>query len=252
MSEIGDSTEIFRGAAGSGQPHGGTGSAGPKRTVQAPATESGWGRGPAGIDGRKFKFDLIRAKTQPALSYSVTKVDRLDADVAGELLNRIFETFGIHNEDETRMYAFMNALFFQHTLNGGSVLQPGRGALRVEGVEFDIAAVNVVLGVEARRFYRAYADEIAEANELVIQNVDPMDPVSMEKYGQLMQVAQERHLQKYPKYAHDSADACLHMTLEERRAVISSKRLVLVANVNRADMIDSNENARAGREAQET
>jgi len=259
MSELGDSSELFRGASlpgpsafGPGADRGKSVPGGPKRTVAAPVESAGWGRGPAPVDGRKFRFDLVRAKTQPALAFSVSKVDRLDADKAGDLLAKILADFRIDTEDETRIYGFVNALFFSHTLNGGSILQPGRGIIRVDGVEFDLTVVNVILGVEARRFYRAYADEIAEVNERVIQEVDPLDPVSMEMYGQLMQVAHERGLQKYPKFAHDSADACVHMTLEERRAVLASKRLVLLGTVNRADAIGTLEGADADRRAQNT
>lgn len=250
MSEIGDSADTFRSAAAAGGAR--TGATGPKRTIASSEGASGWGRGPAAVDGRKFKFDLVRAKTQAALPFSVSKVDRMDAEKAGEMLLRILATFGVDREDESRIYGLMNALFFQHTLNGGSILQPGRGVLRVDGVEFDMAVVGTVLGIEARRFYRAYADEIAEVNERVIETCDPMDPISMEMYGQLMQVAHERGLQKYPKFAHDSADACIHMSLEERRAVMASKRLTLLGTVNRADMIDTNENAVRDREAQVT
>jgi len=249
MSEIGDSSDLYR------QPIASAGAApkmpaGPKRTVELRSDGRGWGRGPAAVDGRKFKFDLIRAKTQPALAFSVSKVDRLDAEVAGELLTKLLVRFGIDSEDETRILGFMNALFLQHTLNGGSIMQPGRGMMRVDGVGFDLATVNIILGNDARRFYRAYADEITEVNRRIVQDVDPMDPVSMELFGQLKQVAQERKLQKYPEFCHDSADSCLHMTIEERRAVISSKRLVLLGTVNRADDIGTYEDAQMDRTAQ--
>lgn len=247
MSEIGDSADTFRTAAAGGVR---TGPMGPRRTVAAPEESTGWGRGPAVVDGRKFKYDVLRARTQQALPFSVSKVDRLDAELAGEQLMRLMTVFGIHREDETRQYAFMNALFFQHTLNGASILQPGRGVLRVDGVEFDMAIIGTVLGIDTRRFFRAFADEVADVNQRVIDECDPLDPVSMEMFGQLMQVAQERGLQKYPKFAHDSADACIHMSIEERRAVLASKRLTLLGTVNRADMIDSNENAARNREAQ--
>lgn len=243
MSEIGDSSETFR-TARAGQ------TSGPKRVVEGPKEGMGWGRGPALPDGRKFKFDIRHARVQEPIPFSVSKLDRLDAEVAGQKLQQILAKFGIQNEDEARILAFMNALFFAHTLNGGSILQPGRGVLRIDGVEFDMATINVILGIETRRFYRAFADEIADANQFIIDNCDPMDPVSMEAYGQLMQVAQERGLQKYPRFAHDSADACIHMSIEERRAVIASKRMVLLGTVNRADEIGDYADARTDREAQ--
>lgn len=258
-SEIGDSADLFRDSAARPAQTGGTASAPgrsqatgtAKRTTQGPASV-GWGRGPAAIDGRKFRFDVMRAKTQTPLAFSASKLDRMDAAKAGDKMQQIFQVFGADLEDEPRIYALMNAIFLAHTLNGASVLQASRGFLQVDGVEFDQTVVNTVLGVEARRFYRAYADEIAEVNQGIIDNVDPMDPVSMELYGQLVQVAQERGLQKYPKFCHDSADACLHMSIEERRAVMNSKRLVLLSTVNRADMIPTMEEASADRIAQNT
>jgi len=245
-SEIGDSSSMFKSAASK------PAAVSAKRTVAVDDGSRGWGRGPVPVDERKFKYDVMRARGMPAVPFAVSKVDRMDADEAGDMLHRIHVIFGIETEDETRIDAFTNALFLQHTLNGGSILQPGRGVIRVEGVEFDIQIINKLLGPDARRFYRAYADEIAEANDRLIHTHDPMDPVSSEMFGQLMQVAHERNLQKYPKFSHDSSDACIHMTIEERNAVRVSKRLVLLRTVNRADAVESYGDALHDRQAAST
>jgi len=200
------------------------------------ATSRGWGRGPAPVDTRKFKYDRTRALTQAVVQFTATKADRLDADEAGDVLDRIHRRLGIDKEDESRIHAFDNALWWQHTLNGASILQPGRGALSVGGMSFDVSGMLKMIGeAQLRRFFRSYADEIAEVNREVLAGYDPYDPVAAEKHGQLMQVAVARGMHKFPEYAFDSADACVHMSIDARRAVLASKAFVIprVNNVDR-------------------
>jgi len=201
------------------------------------ATSRGWGRGPVGVDTRKFKYDRTRALMQPAVQFTSTKADRLDADEAGDVLHRIHEALQIDKEDESRILAFDNALWWQHTLNGASILQPGRGSLTVGGMQFDISDCLKMIGEsQLRRFFRSYADEIAEVNRTVIAEYDPYNFVAAEKYGQLMQIAVTRGLHKFPEYAYDAADACLHMSIDARRAVLASKAFV-IPKVNMTDRL---------------
>jgi len=81
----------------------------------------------------------MRALTQEAVQFAATKADRLDADEAGEVLDSIHKALGIQNEDESRLAAFDAALWWQHTINGASILQEGRGSLSVGSMEFDIS-----------------------------------------------------------------------------------------------------------------
>jgi len=94
-----------------------------------------------------------------------------------------------------------------------------------------------LLGVDQRRFFRAYADDIAEVNREVLDAYDPYDAVAAEKAAQVHQVAVERGLQKFPHLAHDSSDACLGLSYDERLAVIASKRVVIPSTVNAVDRI---------------
>lgn len=194
------------------------------------------GRGAVPSDKRKFHYDRIQARTMPALAFSASRADRLDAEEAGELLHALHVQFGIDRETEDVLAAFDKALFFEHTINGASLMQEGRGFLAV-GTEsrFDLAVVKKVLGVDQRRFFRAYADDIADVNVEVIRGYDAYDPVAAEKHGQLMQVAVERGLQKFPHLAHDSSDACLRIGVEARTALMASKRSILEGGVNKAD-----------------
>jgi len=204
----------------------------------------GWGRGPVAVDRRKFRYDVRRGKTLPALPFSASKSDRMDAEDAGDLLDRIHTAFGINRETEDRIQAFNNALFLEHTLNGASLLQPGRGTLKAGGMHFDIQIVKSVLGVDQRRFFRAYADDIAELNKKVLQEFDPMDPESAEIFGQMSQIAVERGLVKFPHLIHDSADAGVTLSFDERNALVASKRFTLRANVNNVDKVPTHNDAR--------
>jgi len=218
------------------------GSAGLVREMET--AQSGFGRGPIEPDKRKFKYDVYRARgTQVA--FSVTRDDRMSAEQAGEMLHRIHSMLGIDKVDEHLIMAFDKALFFAHTVNSGSVLQPGRARIYVEGLagfstQFDYNNVLVLLGQDVRRFFRAFADDIMEVNKAVLAAYDPYNAVAAEQHGWITQVAVERGLQRYPYLAHDSADACISINTTERLALINSKRDVLASVVNSADRAHGN------------
>jgi hypothetical protein len=214
------------------------GSAGLVREAEKPT--SGFGRGPIAPDGRKFKYDMYRARGTK-VAFSVTRDDRMSAESAGTMLHTIHERLGIDRVEEHFILAFDKALFFAHTVNSGSVLQPGRAKLYVDGLDgvdatqFDYNNVLTILGNDMRRFFRAYADDITEVNRAVLAAYDPYNPVAAEQHGWIMQVATERGLQRYPYLAHDSADACININTTERLALINSKRAVLASVTNSAD-----------------
>ena len=206
-------------------------------TRESPPVYKSYGRGPVVPDRRKFRYDRTRGLVMSPISFGASKADRLDAGLAGDMLDRIHTIVGIEAEPENVLAAFDRALFFEHTINGASLLQPGRGVLYVGESEFDLGPIKSVLGAEQRRFFRAFADDIAANNRFVLDAYDPYNPVACERYGQIMQVAVERGLQKYPYLAHDSSDAGLRLSVEERMALINSKRVVLESTVNNADKL---------------
>jgi hypothetical protein len=201
------------------------------------STTVGWGRGPIPIDRRKYRYDILRGRSSPALPFTASRADRMDPEEAGSVLHRIHQMYGIDRAEEARLVAFDKALFFEHTINGASLLQPGRGYLTVDGVQFDVLPFKRLLGVEQRRFFRAFADDILAVNREVLDSYDAYDPVSSEKVGQLHQLSAERGLQKFPYLVHDSSDAALMLTYDERAAVMNSKRIVLESTVNQADSL---------------
>lgn len=204
---------------------------------RAPQVTHTIGRGAVPVDPRKFKYDRIRGGVMPALAFGATRADRMDAAEAGQMLDALHVMFGIDREEENVLTAFDRALFFEHSVNGASLLQEGRGYLTVGNASFELKMVKTKLGKDQRRFFRAYADEIADVNASIIKDYDAYDPESAEKVGQIMAVAVERGLQKYPHLIHDSADAGLRLSVEERLALNASKRLVLPSVVNKADKL---------------
>lgn len=199
------------------------------------------GRSVVGYDPRKFSYDVVRGK-RDALPFSASKDDRMSATEAGDMLDRLHRVFGIENETEGVLRGFDRGLFFCHTVNGGSTLAPGRSTFSVLGVteSFSFAKVRDVLGVDQRRFFRAFADEITEVNKSVCREYDPYDVVKAEHWGWLQQVAHDRGLHRYPYLSHDSADACLLLSPPERVALAASKVLVIASTANSADRLKAN------------
>lgn len=191
---------------------------------------------PPMVDKRKFRYDVVRGRGA-GLAFEVTRDDRLSAEEACERLHGIHKMFGLHAENESLLQAFDSALFFCHTVNGSSVLNPGRSKFSVSGVttDFDYAEVRKFLDTDFRRFFRAYADDVAEVNRRVIRDYDPSDPVKKEQWGWLHQVATERGMERHPEYAHDTAEACTSLSVPERVAIGKSKRMVIGATPNSAD-----------------
>lgn len=206
-------------------------------TRAAPVVERRVGKGPVPVDPRKFRYDVNRGRAMPALDFGASRADRMDASDAGDMLERIHELFGIDRESENIVAAFDKALFFEHTINGASLLQSSRGVLSVGSSTFELSLIKQLLGVDQRRFFRAFSDEITAVNREVLAGLDPYNAGSVEKHGQLIQVAVERGLQKFPHLAHDSSDAGLVLSVEERVALMASKRLVLPSVTNNADQL---------------
>jgi len=238
-SEAGDFGGLFDASAGvgtgghgsgsgrAGASDGGSHEGGLKRV--AADVGSGWGKGPVPIDTRKFKYDVLKGISMGNVSFNATKADTMDAVEAGEMLHRLHEHYGIHKELENRIRGFDKALWYEHTINGASQLQPGRGFLYVGDVNFDIAPIKNILGVDMRRFFRAFADEIIETNREILYSYDEYDVEMREKAVRVRAVAAKRGLGKFPWLAADSSEAALILSNEERAAVLVAKPFNLPA-----------------------
>lgn len=211
--------------------------AGMTRTLDSGGTRLGKIK-PA-FDRRKFRYDVLQALKDPEIPWHVVKSDRLEAEEAGDRLHHIHKMYGIERENPNIVKAFDNALFFCHTVNSGSVLQPDRSWLIVRGDKFSFGPVITYLGTDLRRFFRSFATEIMEVNKKILADYDPYNPTNAEKHDWLLEVAMDRGLMRFPYLAHDSSDKC-SLTPVERAAVSSSKTSVFGSIINAADRFNSN------------
>jgi len=164
----------------------------------------------------------------------------MDAVTAAETIVRVEEAFGLSGAKSADIEAFWEAVFFYHTVNSGSVAQPGRSVIVVGGTSHSYDSVLRVLGVDQRRFFRALANEVRSVNKKVLAEAGARNIESREKYEWLIQVASERGLSRFPELAHDSADACWGLDPAQRAALANSKLAVLSRTDNFADTTSSN------------
>lgn len=186
------------------------------------------------FDPRMFNYDVTAALKRPTLSYSVPKLDRMAPLEAGEKLNELRAEAGLANQVEEVLWTFDKALFFYHTINGGSHVQPAAGNIVIENPNepdnpFRVSMREIVgkLGLANRKFFRAYSEVITVVNKMVKEERDPEVPETVDRYDQLMHVAALRGMMRYPELCHDSADACYDVTCEERAMILASKAKIL-------------------------
>lgn len=207
--------------------------------TQKVQTKQPLGRRPPAFDKRKFGYDRLAGMSGNPVQWHVSKDDRMEAREAGIWLNRIHAAFGLNRAQPEELEAFNKSLFFCHTINSGSVLQPGRSKLYVRGEAFPFDTVVKMLGVNIRRFFRAFADDVREVNKEVLADYTPFNAEKAERHDWLIEVAADRGLARHPDLAHDSADKCLGLSHAERMAVANSKVSVFANIINAADRLNS-------------
>lgn len=207
-------------------------------TTEGRKTKVVFGYNPRLGDPRLIRHDRLAAREKGPLHWEVTVDSQMPAREAGDTLERIHDLFHLRGAAPEVHESFLDALLFGHTLNSGSVLQPGRAKFSI-GSNYhplDFSAVTRYLGNDVRRFFRAYANETREVNKRVLFAAkDPEDIIAMEKAEWLRAAAAGRAMQRYPELTHDSADACWHLSDGERAALDASKHIVFSTTPNMAD-----------------
>jgi len=217
-------------------PTGGVGSAGSGLTRETPKGKRRIGVQIVMADPRLVGYDRVGARSVRPISWEVSKNDRMSPMQAGSEMRKLYALYGIVGETPAVMEAFHDAIYFAHTLNGASVLQPGRATFSLDGNTMDFAKAVEYLGENQRRFFRAYADEVKDCNlRILAAAYDSSDRVAVEKAALLRQVAAAKGLSRHPELAHDTADACLHLPDGQVAALVSSKAAVFGSTPNMAD-----------------
>lgn len=231
----GKPTGVYAGSGGDDSFGPGVGFHGAYNTKsKAPAVRRG--KAIAEVDPAMYPFNVV-AGSRSANSFVVGRDDRMTAREARRKLEDILESFGLLSESNEFCYSFTQAMFVAHALNGSSVVGPGRAKFTVAGSEYSYGDIIRMLGPDSRRFFRAYADDVARALSRLLQTYDPADHESVRICGQIRSIAVSRHLVQFPYLIHDSADACVKISTAEMAAVIRSKELVLKDTPNAVDAL---------------
>lgn len=177
----------------------------------------------------RYRYDITeQMRANPfAVSVTITKEDKLDSGTANLTLDRLHERFGVSHWSQEKLWAFDNALWFCHTLNGASTYSEGRASFSLCDREFLYSEVINHLGTDLRRFFRAFADDIRDVNYAVWMNNDIQDPDAQTRREDLLRVARQRGMIKHPEYCHDSADACSSLPTGVANAIAESKAAIL-------------------------
>lgn len=190
------------------------------------------------FDPRVIRHDRLAARASAPIPWEVTVDSQMPAHEAGDKIADLHTLFRLEGASPVVHEAFLEAVLFAHTLNSGSVLQPGRAQFSVGGNTnyLDFNRVVLHLGPDNRRFFRALANETREVNKRVLQAAtDPDDIVANEKVAWLRNAAAKRGMSRHPELTHDSADACWNLTDAEQAALVASKAMVFSTTANMAD-----------------
>jgi len=168
---------------------------------------------------------------------------KVATDDAAALWADLLTYNGLEDQVDHVKLAFIDAVYFAHAFNGASLLMPDRAYVSfANGNDFFRKsfkeAVLDPLGDQARRFFRANADEIKTALIALRKRVSSgQGTASDQDYGEdcemwdeVLRVASERGLTRVPHLIHDSSDACTGLDASERAYLAASKRIVLPAD----------------------
>lgn len=191
-------------------------------------------------DPRKLRFDIYAAQGGGSIPWRVDKSDRMSAREAGDKMLEIMKSFGLAREEPEIIYAFQSAMFYSVAINSSSVLMQDRTDFYVLDTKFSLFDIVRKLNVDARRFFRAYADEIRMVVKQVLADVATDDYDAIERRELVMAVATDRGLFRYPDLVADVSDACSGLEPTERVAIANSKVSVLRTRFDAADRLTAN------------
>jgi len=195
-------------------------------------------------------MDLKRALVKD-IEVHVTADNRMSDEEAGRLLLSMLSRCGLGTEDDAVMVGFVKAMCLCMAINSSSILVPGRSKFYVAGSEFDFFTdVLAVLGNDARRFFRAYADVTRGYLKGVIaeyqrgaasdddRDVDRYEHV-VDMYNAIKYVAEKRGLTRAMDLIHDSAEFCSNKTAVERAILMSSKETIFANGAHIMNLVDN-------------
>lgn len=207
--------------------------------VEGQTLKGRYGHGSVMTDKDLLPFDISMAQRDPVPfgADSNRKMSRMEGRAA---LKRLLELRGLGTEVESVQWAFVQAMLLAHAKNSASIRVPDRAWFYVGAGEsrtnfnyyHDVVSV---LGADARRFFRTYADFTLYMLKGLFKQRGSSDPQIVADLADLDWVAADRGLTRAPYLVHDSADACSHLSPYERTLLSQSKASVLADSVNVVD-----------------
>jgi len=206
-----------------------------EREVEDPAMRMG-SRGMRRTGARLFSYDRTRGLAQAGFQYAVTKSDRMSEFDAAAMLSRIHAAYHLFHLQEEQYFDFDNALFICYALNGASQLLPSdRVTFAVGTSEFDFKTVHSVVGVDLRRFFRAYANSVVESCRRLYYHFDLTNEDHIYARELMIQLADDRNVSRAPWLVADCAEAATNLDSTERAIVAVSKQTVIGGTANSVD-----------------
>lgn len=191
-------------------------------------------------------IDVTAALARP-LGYSATSNFEMSKDQANLVMAALLNRLGLANELDNTKFYFMQALQLCFAMNSSSVQMPDRATFTVytvagdgvrEGRVFNLFTdVMMVLGNDARRFFRAFADDTRQVLEnlqtAVLKGPSGHDENGLDEYDArldewkvILSVANKRGLTRTPCLVHDSAESCSNLTATDRAYLNASKTTI--------------------------
>lgn len=190
---------------------------------------------------RLFDYDRTAGVARAELRAEVEKTDRMSVEEARRRLNELHDMYGVAREEENLLYDFDHALFLCYAINGSSQAAPTERVrfyvhvARQGASAFDYDLVRKHLGVDFRRFFRAFANEVVDACHHAYHNCDFSDPTQVELRDLMIQLADDRNISRFPWLIADSCDAATNISATQRAAVMRSKQTVISNSNNVVD-----------------
>jgi len=197
-------------------------------------------------------IDVVGALAKP-LQVNFTTNYAMSVASAAKVTTEMLARLGLRDENANVQYFFVQSMLLCFAVNSSSVLMPDRAEFQVivKGVpqtfNFFTDVLNP-LGADARRYFRAYADETRTALQRLERDyaAGPQGGTeqAMEAYesvrdmwAAVIRVANDRGLARVPTLIHDSAENCSLLTASDLAFLGASKKTIfnVVGRTNPAD-----------------
>lgn len=235
---------MFSGVGGSEDGGGGVGPSGVStsgdyaRIEERDDAEMSWGP-PGNPMSRYMPFDAAAARTERQVRIGASTNRVVALEEVQPLAYGLMQHCGVAGQSDGVQSALFDAMLLCHAKNSASQVQPGRARFWIEGgpkIHFFEVVVNH-LGDDTRRFFRAYASAQRAVIRRILDRYKAGNESYAEDYRDIMWVAHDRGLTRYPDLIGDGADACFDLTLPERNALSMAKATIFANTQNVVDLV---------------